>query len=151
MAKYGEGTNYAKQADPSSANILDPGLLGGKVRVMEDTATITASTNLNSQDYILVGTKLPTGAQVVKVMLSNAGTTALGSQAQVSVGDEGDGDRYISDVQVSSLAVHVTNQHTGLNYAVTGTTDNYIRIKGHAAGTRVSTNTLKVTVFYVVE
>lgn len=148
---YGNGTNYAKTLDPSSANILDPGLIGGKVRVMQDTATISASANLNSQSYIIVGGKLPTGAQVVSVMLNAPGTTALGTQTNVSVGDEGDHDRYISNVYTSTAACWVNNVATGYNYAVTGTTDNYIRITGHDAGTRVSTNTLKITVFYVVE
>lgn len=151
MAEYGQGTNYAKQADPTSANITDPGLLGGKVRVMEDTATISASSNLNSTDYILVGTKLPTGAQVVKVMLGNAGTTALGTQSYVDVGDQGDADRYISSAIVTGGSITVSNVGAGMNYAVTGTTDNYIRITGTNAGVRVSSNTLRVTVFYVVE
>lgn len=151
MAKYANGTNYAKAIDPTSANILDPGLLAGKVRVMQDTATITASSNLNSTDYIIVGQKLPTGAQVVKVMLGNAGTTALGTQSYVDVGDEGDQDRYISSAIVTGGSVTVSNTGAGLNYAVTGTTDNYIRITGTNAGARVSTNTLRVTVFYVVE
>lgn len=152
MAKYGEGANYAKQNDPSSANILDPGLISGKVRVMQDTVTITASTNLNSTDYILVGGKLPTGSQVVKIIVGNAGTTALGTQSDLKVGDQGDDDRYHSGVQVSATAVTVgPDVYTGVNYVVTGTTDNYIRLTGKNAGVRVSTNTIKVTVFYVVE
>ena len=152
MAKYANGTNYAKSIDPSSANILDPGLFGGKVRVMQDTAVISASTNLNSTDYIIVGGLLPTGAQVVKILLGVPGTTALSSSSLVVVGDEGDPNRYMTDVQSSSAAVHVgPNVSTGKNYDVTGTTDNYIRIAGSATQTRISTNTLKISIFYVVE
>jgi hypothetical protein len=151
MAKYGEGTNYAKQNDPTSANILDPGLLSGKVRVMEDTAVISASANLTSTDYILVGGKLPSGATVVKVMLSNAGTTALGTQSYLDVGDQGDQDRYITTAVMTGGYLAVSNTYAGMNYQVTGTTDNYIRITGTNNGSRTSTNTLRVTVFYVVE
>lgn len=152
MAKYADGTNYAKSIDPSSGNILDPGLFGGKVRVFQDTAVISASTNLNSQDYIIVGGKLPTGAQVVKILLGVPGTTALSSSGDVVVGDEGSAARYMSAVYTTTAAVHVgPNVSTGMQYAVTGTTDNYIRIAGSAAQTRLSTNTLKISIFYIVE
>jgi len=152
MAKYGEGTNYAKQDDPVAAsNIIDPGLLGGKLRVFQDTATVSASSNLNSTDYILVGGKLPTGSQVVKVILGH-GAHALGTQAAVDVGDEGDQNRYLSNIQISTANVQVgPNVVGGQYYTVTGTTDNYIRITGTAAGTRVTSGTIKISVFYVVE
>lgn len=152
MAKYANGTNYAKTIDPSSENIIDPGLIGGKVRVMQDYATISASTNLNSTDYIIVGGKLPKGSQVVKIIIGNAGTTALGTQSDLAVGDEGSATRYITSTQVSSTAVAVGPSVVGgMYYTVTGTTDNYIRLTGANAGTRVSTNTIKVSIFYVVE
>jgi hypothetical protein len=153
MAKYGEGTNYAKQSDPSSSNILDPGLLSGKVRVMQDTATISATSNLNSTDYIVVGGKLPTGSQVVKIIVGHPGTTALGTQGNLKIGDQGDDDRYNTAFNVSGSATVVVcpTISTGMNYVVTGTTDNYIRLTGENAGTRISTNTIKVTIFYVVE
>jgi len=152
MAKYGEGINYAKQSDPVAAsNIIDPGLLGGKLRVMQDTFSISVSSNLNSTDYILVGGKLPTGSQVVKIILGHP-ATALGTQAAIDVGDQGDQDRYISNIQVSAAGVQVgPNVVGGMYYTVTGTTDNYIRITGTAAGTRVSSGTMKISVFYVVE
>jgi hypothetical protein len=153
MAKYGEGTNYAKAQDPSSSNILDAGTFSGKVRVMEDTATISASSNLNSTDYIVVGGKLPTGSQVVKIIIGHPGTTALGTQGNLKVGDQGDDDRYNTAVNFSAGATVVVcpSVSTGMNYTVTGVTDNYIRLTGENAGTRVSTNTVKVTIFYVVE
>jgi len=151
MAKYGEGTNYAKQDDPTTVNIIDPGLLGGKVRVFQDQATISASTNLNSTDYILVGGKLPTGSQVVKIIVGH-GAHALGTQAAVDIGDEGDQNRYIEDIQISTASVQVgPNVTGGMYYTVTGTTDNYIRITGTAAGTQVTSGTINISVFYVVE
>jgi hypothetical protein len=52
MALYGHGVNYAKSIDPSSENVIDPGLLCGKVRVFEDYATVTGSSNLQSNDYM---------------------------------------------------------------------------------------------------
>jgi len=152
MAKYANGTNYAKSIDPSSANILDPGTFGGKVRVFQDTAVISASTNLNSTDYIIVGGKLPTGSQVVKILVGAPGTTALGTTNDLAVGDEGSATRYMTSVQVSAAAVHVgPSVSGGMHYVVTGTTDNYIRLTGVSAGVRVSTNTIKVSIFYIVE
>lgn len=153
MAKYGEGTNYAKAQDPSSSNILDPGVFSGKVRVMQDTASISASSNLNSTDYIVVGGKLPTGSQVVKIIVGHPGTSALGTQGNLVVGDQGDADRYCAAVNMSGGATVVVcpTVSGGMNYTVTGTTDNYIRLTGENAGTRVSTNTVKVTIFYIVE
>lgn len=151
MAKYGNGTNYAKVIDPSSENIIDPGLVGGKVRVMQDTAVISASANLNSTDYIIVGGKLPTGSQVVKIIVGH-GAHALGTQAAIDIGDEGDQNRYIENIQVSTANVQVgPNVTGGMYYTVTGTTDNYIRITGTAAGTRVTSGTIKISVMYVVE
>lgn len=151
MAKYGNGTNYAKVIDPSSDNIIDPGLIGGKVRVMQDTAVISVSTNLNSTNYIVVGGKLPTGAQVVKIIVGH-GAHALGTQAAIDIGDEGDQNRYIENIQISTANVQVgPNVVGGMYYTVTGTTDNYIRITGTADGTRITSGTIKISVFYVVE
>jgi len=151
MAEYGKGTNYTKQEDPTSANIVDPGLLGGKLRVMQDTFSVSVSSNLNSTDYILVGGRLPTGAQVVKIILGHP-AHALGTQAAVDIGDEGDPNRYVEDIQISTANVQVgPNVVGGQYYTVTGTTDNYIRITGTAAGTRVTSGTAKISIFYTVE
>ena len=152
MAKYGDGTNYAKSIDPTSANIIDPGLLGGKVRVFQDTATVTATTNMSSS-YLVVGGKLPTGAQVVKIIVSNSGVTkASGTGSCLTIGDEGDPDRYVTSIMATGSSVHVgPNTAGGMYYTVTGTTDNYIRIDNSNANAVMSTGTVKITVFYVVE
>ena len=92
QGKYADGTNYAKSIDPSASNIVDPGILGGKVRVHQDTATITATTNLQSLGYVIVGGKLPTGAQVVQIILGST-NVGLATSSIVRVGDEGDDDR----------------------------------------------------------
>ncbi len=156
MGKYANGTNYAKTLDPSSANIIDPGLLGGKVRVMQDTATVTASTNMSSS-YFVVGDKLPTGAQVVKIIIgSSCLIKASGTASTVTVGDEGDPNRYMESVILHTLStpntVHVgPNVVGGMYYTVTGTTDNYIRIDNSNANAVLSAGTIKISVFYTVE
>jgi hypothetical protein len=150
-AKYANGTNYGKSIDPSSENIIDPGLLGGKIRVFQDYATISASSNMASSDYVIVGGKLPIGSQVVKIILGGVATT-LGSSSNVIVGDEGDNDRYMSSVSCAASKVEVgPNVATGMYYAVTGTTDNYIRVTTATNGSIVSSGTIKVSIFYVVE
>lgn len=151
MAKYADGTNYAKSIDPSSANIIDPGLLGGKVRVMQDTYTFGAS-SLNSTDYVIVGGKLPAGSQVVKIILS-MGSPLVTACATLVVGDEGDADRYITSTLITANAVGIgpTVGSTGMYYSVTGVTDNYIRIAGAATNSVLSGAVVKVSIFYVVE
>lgn len=159
MAKFADGTNYAKSIDPSSVNILDPGTFGGKVRVMVDTVSVGA-TALISTDYMVVGGKLPTGAQVVKIMVGSG--NAADSGAFIVVGDEGDANRYMTSAgpvgssgaktMMSTPAVHIgPNVATGMNYSVTGVTDNYIRISGYGAPCAISTGSIYVTIFYVVE
>ncbi len=150
MTKYADATNYGKSIDPSSANIIDPGLLGGKVRVFQDTYTFGA-TSLNSQDYIVVGGKLPTGAQVVDIKLS-MGSPAVSSNPSVVVGDEGTANRYITATQVTGgYVLSGPTAVGGMYYAVTGTTDNYIRVAGGAAGSILSGAVVKISVMYVVE
>jgi hypothetical protein len=152
MAEYGQGVNYAKSIDPTSANIVDPGLLGGKVRVFQDYATISATSNFSSA-YITVGSKLPTGSQVVKIIVSaTSSAKASGTGSTLRIGDEGDTDRYLTNTMVTSSSVHVgPNAASGMYYTVTGTTDNYIRISNESTNAVLSTGTVKITVFYVVE
>jgi len=151
MAKYGEGVNYVKQNDPASAsNIIGHGLLFGKVRVMQDTYT-QGATSLNSQDYILVGGKLPTGAQVVDMIVS-MGSPLASSAPSVVIGDEGDPNRYLTASIVTGGAVKVgPNVVGGMYYTVTGTTDNYVRLAGGSAGTILSGASVKISVMYIVE
>lgn len=148
MATAYDGTNYAKAADPSSANILDPGTLAGKVRVMQDTYTGAV---VATADYIRIGKALPTGAQVVDIIVGN---TATGSGNFLTVGDEGSATRYLTSYSTSGANVKIgPSANAGMNYVVTGTTDNVIRV--YSGGTEgaapLSGGTIKVTVFYTVE
>jgi hypothetical protein len=161
MAKYANGTNYAKSLDPSSANILDPGTFGGKLRIMQDVGVVTAATTLKSSDYIIVGGKLPTGASVIKIIVGSE-NVALGTSAYMIVGDEGDSDRYMTTAgflaiggtktMMTANAVHIgPNVSTGMGYVVTGVTDNYIRVAGYGNSCIVSSGDINISIFYTVE
>ncbi len=169
MGLYGKGTNYAKSIDPSSDHTMDPGIFGGKLRVMQDYFSTLAATNMISGQYVIIGTKLPTGSQVVDIILGYpACAPAAGqvgySSSYIVVGDEGDNDRYITTSQggtavgqVSTAAVVVgPNNQTGINYVVTGNTDNYIRIStGPDVDAdnqcTISGGPIKISILYVVE
>lgn len=162
MARYANGVNHAKSLTPSSENIVDPGVLGGKLRVMQDYFTVGA-TNMTSNQYSVVGGKLPLGSQVVDIYVEVPVTMAPGTNAYIKVGDEGDDDRYITSTIISASATNVDytifdgpNVATGINYTVTGVTDNYIRITnaGVADDTGDSewtAGTIKVSILYVTE
>lgn len=152
MGKYGEGVNYTKSLDSKSDNIMDPGTFGGAKRVMQDYFTFPTSTTMVSDNYIIVGRKLPTGSQVVSISLSN-GAVGTGTDSYLTVGDEGDPDRYLTKVQSTTAAVTTSlNAYTGMNYVVTGTTDNYIRVTGSGSAVCINSGgTIKVSVFYVVD
>ncbi len=152
MATAYNGTNYAKSIDPSSANIVDPGILGGVVRVLQDTYTGAV---VATGDYIRIGKQLPTGAQVLDVVLTVETLTGSGNFLQV--GDEGDADRYIASMSSSaatnSIKVPLQASATWANYQVTGTTDNIIRITsgGTAGAAPLSGGTIKIAVYYTTD
>lgn len=152
MAKYGDGVNYAKTIDPSSANIIDPGLIGGKVRVMQDYITLTS--DLNSTDYVAVGTKLPTGSQVVDIVLTVTGNLTTATSTLV-VGDAGSANRYLASNATTMLTSNTVltgpNVAGGMYHSVVGDTDNYIRVAGANAASVISNGTIKISVMYVVE
>ena len=152
MAKYGEGVNYAKSLAPSSENILDPGVFGGKLRIMNDYVSVT---EMNSQDYVVVGTKLPTGSQIVEIRFTASTPALTTATATLVVGDQGSSSRYYGGLVVATAttgALFVGPQTpTGMLYTVTGVTDNYIRIGGAAANSVLSGATIKVSVGYIVE
>jgi hypothetical protein len=153
MAKYGEGYNYAKLLDPSADHIAEPGVIGGKVRVMNDYITIGAS-NLNSTDYVRVCGQLPKGSQVVDVMLTVVGNLTTES-ATLVIGDEGDAKRYLISNATSMLTGNKVffgpNTAEGMYYTVTGVTDNYLRVSGASTVSVISAGTIKVSVMYTVE
>jgi len=148
MAKYANGTSYAGFVDPTGANRLDPGTLGGKLRVMVDTGVVT--TQLSSSNYILVGKELPTGAQVLSIIVGGD-MTAFASSSNIDVGDEGDANRYMSSVSCAADVVTIgPNAIAGMNYSVTGTTDNIIRLTP-PSGCAVSSGNIKIAILYAVE
>jgi hypothetical protein len=150
MALFDTGVNYAKSIDPSGANVLNPGIFGGKLRVMQDYY-VQGATSLNSTDYIVVGGKLPTGAQVVSMKICMG--SPLASNASIVVGDEGDADRYITSTRLmtgGTVGVGPTVAG-GMYYTVTGVTDNYIRVAGASTASIVSGASLKISVMYIVE
>lgn len=88
MASTVNGVNYAKQLDPTPANILGKGLYGGKVLVQVDEYTF-ASTGAGATVRVA---KLPAGAKVLFVLVANA---ALGSGVTLAVGNGGSGQSAI--------------------------------------------------------
>ena len=150
MAKYANGTNYAKYIDPTPENILDQGMFNGKVRVMQDYYALAG--DLLSGNYIVMGGKLPTGSQVVDIILTG-GTNLVTASSLFIVGDEGDDNRYITSILLTTGGVNVgPNVATGMCYQVTGITDNYIRVAcNDAALSLISGGTIRISVMYVVE
>src|SRR3990167_6703043 len=130
------GTNYAKSigsGSGSSVDIVDPGVLGGKVRVLIDTYE---AASLASGSSILVGKILQAGARIIDILL---GFDALGASSTLAVGDQASSARYLDAADSSSAGIRSIVEEdnvNGMNYKVTGTTDNVIRIAmGGAAGT----------------
>ena len=139
-----KGVNRTKLLDPYGNNILDPGLISGRIRTITDTYEAVI---LASGSTIEMGTQLPAGAIVIGGKLS---FDALGTPcAWLEVGDEGDADRYMAVTQTSSAALMVLPDLIGgMNYVVTGTTDNILKITttlGSASGT------IKLETMYIVD
>ena len=151
MALYAHGVNYANSIDPSPMNIASHGVLGGKLRSFQDYATVTGGASMLSQDYVIVGGKLPIGSQVVKIVVCTD-AEALSTDSTIQIGDEGDPNRYVTATTVTGGDVYCgPNTLGGMLYTVTGETDNYIRIAGGADSCTLSECTIKVSIMYVVE
>ncbi len=137
------GVNNTKAADPKAANILNPGVLGGKKRVMVDTYTASA---LASGSTIAVGKSLPVGAIVTGVKL---GFAALGASSTLSVGDAGSATRYLAAASSATAGTRLgPDLVTGLGYVVTGTSDTDILI---TTGGASITGAVAIEIEYVVE
>jgi len=136
------GVNATKAADPSAANILSPGTLGGKVRVMVDS--YEAST-LADGSTIAVGKALPVGAIVTGIKVA---FDALGGSTTLAVGDAGSAARYIAAASSASAGMISTMKVDGLGYKITGTDDEQILITLAGAA---ATGTISAVIEYVVE
>lgn len=135
-----KGVNYTLACDPTGANILAPGLKGGRVRAMIDT--YEAST-LAENSTIAVG-KLPPGAKVVGVILS---TDALGTSTTISIGDAGSATRLLGATSTASaVSGAVAIPVGGLGYEYTAETEIILTLGG-AAGT----GTINVIILYVTD
>jgi hypothetical protein len=136
------GVNYTKSADPTAANILTPGSVGGKVHVLTDT--YEAST-LAENSTIKMGAPLPGGAIVLGIILL---WDALGTSTTLAVGDQASAARYITAAASTSAGRSVLLDIDGALHSVTTGTDDIITITlGGAAGT----GTIKIVVFYTTD
>lgn len=136
------GVNATKAADPSPANILAPGTLGGKKRTMVDKYE---ASGLASGSTISVGKALPVGAIVTGVKLAY---DALGSSSTLSVGDAGAAARYLAAASSASAGERDAIDVDGLGYVVTGTSDTQVLI---TTGGASITGTIAIEIEYVVE
>jgi len=142
---YGQGVNKAIIDGITPATILDPGQMGGVVRVMTDEYTGTAA---EAGDTLTVEMcdELPLGARVVGVTI-NCPATGI----TIDVGDAEDTDRYISAAAASTVS-YCDNVTAAINYKVDMTTattpDNQVlmTMSGSCAAVKV-----QLAVFYVVE
>lgn len=127
------GVNRTKALDPYGNNLLDPGLFSGRVRSITDTYE---SLILISGSVIDMGPTLPVGAIVVGGRLA---TDALGVLGMLSVGTSAAPTKFLAATQCSTAAVTVfPDTIGGMNYVVTGTTDNILKISttlGSCSGT----------------
>jgi len=94
-----KGDNYTKQENPTSDNIVSPGTLGGRKRVLMETVTLAAA---NIADVVKLGKDLQDGAKVLGIELLNA---ALGAGVTLDVGDDDTGDRYMTAVDGNTASV----------------------------------------------
>jgi len=146
MATY-KGTNRTLADTPTESNIMDGGQQYGRVRVITDDYTTSATA---SGSIIELGVYIPKNSRVVEVVLT---TADLGATTTVAVGDYEDADRYIT-ATVCTTANQVTrlNAIGGRQYKVdettataTGTDRQIIATIGVAA----ATGAIKVEVYYV--
>jgi hypothetical protein len=143
MADY-YGVNATKVLTPTSDNILSPGTLGGRVRVLTDSITVAAA----GDETIAIGRELQAGAIIVGIQIKNA---ALGANITLEVGDSDDPNRYITayDANANTEATFADNLIGGLHYKI-GTNDGdeqiLITVRDAAAGG--AAGALKINVLY---
>ena len=137
------GVNATKAADPSPSNILNPGTLGGKVRVMVDSYEAAA---LAAASTITIGKALPVGAIVIGGKLS---WDALGAGVTLAVGDATTADRYLAATAAAAAGIaNLPDDVDGLSYVITGTADTVIKITTAVAA---ATGTISIIILYVLE
>lgn len=149
MADY-YGINATLAKNPIGANITDPGLLGGNIRVMLDEYEFAGEAATKT---VAVGKALPVGARVVGICAAWDDLTDGGGT--MDIGDLDDDDRYASALAVGTAAAmtEIPLLIAGANYEVLG--------EGAAQGyddtqilclinTAALTGTFKIAIFYTV-
>ncbi len=97
------GANQTKAKDPSGANILAPGVLGGNVKTMIDYYEMLGTES--SADIIEVGKQLPKGARVLSTTIL---TEDLADTCTLHLGDYEDVDRYMSSIDGTAVGRFTT-------------------------------------------
>ena len=146
MTTYVSGTNYAKVIDPSGANIVGPGIWGGRVRAQFDSYTCASTA---SGVVIRLG-KLPAGARVLGCEIS---TAAMGSSVTLAIGNGGSGQGAIfqaATLSSTATAIPRVAMLTGkAGYTVgTLTGDDVMTV---TVGGASATGLIELVTFYVVD
>ena len=132
--------NYTKQENPTSDNIVSPGTLGGRVRVLVDEITLAAA---QIADVIKFGKDLQDGAIILGIEVNNA---ALGGASTMNIGDADTEDRYMAAIDLNTASVKRDLAQAGDGYKI-GTNDGDNTIQGVIAGA-AATGLLKIKIFY---
>ena len=141
MATY-NATNYTKTLNPVSDNIVAPGTLGGRVRVLTDNITIAAA----GDETIAFGKKLQAGAIILGIEISHV---ALGADITYEIGDSQDPNRYMDAINGNALADDKAIIQAGKHYVVgTNAGDDILLMSIRDAGVGGAAGVCKMSVFY---
>jgi hypothetical protein len=131
------GDNYTKQMNPTSDNILAPGKLGGRVRVLQDTITLAAA---QINDVVNFGRTLQNGATILLIELYNA---TLGVGVTLDLGDSDTENRYLNAEDGNTAD---TKRTIPLQYVIgTNSGDNVIQMKIEGG---VATGAVILNIYY---
>ena len=144
-----KGVNRTKADTPTSDNVLAPGTLGGRVRVMQDSYTF-ASEAVN--DTILLFQNLKAGATILDIVIDNVVCT---NAVILDIGDSDTADRYVNgylaDTSASSRGAETaaTGQlQIGGSQYVVGTNDGDNQILITVLGAIPTDGSIKVSLYY---
>ena len=136
------GVNRTKILDPKGNNILDPGVVSGRVRAITEKYVAAALT----RGYIYIGPDLPVGAIITGIKISDSCT----SSNHLTVGTSQNTALFVAIYNTSRNVVTVgPDAIAGMNYIVTGTSDNCIVIMN--SGNALMTGTIQATIEYIVD
>lgn len=144
------GVNATKFADAKPSNIVDGSQSAGSVRFFYDEYE---ASSLAASDVILVGPKLPAGAQVIDIIVN---FDDLGTGTTLDVGDSHDVDRYLDGVDTATAAgkssmsgsTATIGPINGIGYVIgTNSGDDQIQLTNLGGS---ATGTIKVQVIYAV-